>query len=245
MMVSSIARAGGFALYTFAQLEVLVLIRSLVSILIVASTFVLVRSQTPDTKKEAADKTAKTSNANGTEKLRDIPFPTGINLQFLIKELARDMDINVLFDTESRLEYRTVKIELKNVTVAAAIDYILLQEGLVSEEVGPKTILVASRLRATSIPQIGVGITQLTQQLAQYFGVVGGLLVNDVRPNSVGSKAGLKAGDVIVGIDGEPVRGALGLIRAVDDKKQSDFTLKIVRDRKDQTVSLSVYKSSQ
>jgi S1-C subfamily serine protease len=50
---------------------------------------------------------------------------------------------------------------------------------------------------------------------------------------------------VIVGIDGEPVRGALGLIRAVDDKKQSDFTLKIVRDRKDQTVSLSVYKSSQ
>ena len=220
------------------------LVRSLVSILILASSFVLVRSQTPATKKEVADKTTKTTGASGTGTPRDMPFPAGINLQFLIKELASDMDINVLFDAESRLEYRTVKIDLKNVTAAAAIDYILLQEGLVSEEVGPKTILVASRLRATSIPQIGVGITPLTEQLAQYFGVDGGFLVNNVRPNSPGSKAGLKAGDVIVGIVGEPVFGPLGLIRLIDDKKQTDFTLRIVRDRKDQTVSLSIYKSA-
>lgn len=214
------------------------LIRSLVSTLIIASSFVLALSQTPDSKKEAGDKTTKTSNANGTEKRRDIPFPAGISLQFLIKELASDMDINVLFDAESRLDYRTVKIELKNVTAAAAIDYILLQEGLISEEVGPRTILVASRLRGTSIPQIGVGITPLTKQLAQYFGVEGGILIDDVRPDLPGSKAGLKAGDVIVGIDGEPVRGALGLIRAIDDKKEGDISLTIVRDRKNNTVRL-------
>jgi C-terminal processing protease CtpA/Prc len=203
-----------------------------------------VTGQTLDAKKEDADKAAKTTSGIRIEKLRDLPFPAGINLQFLIKELARDMDLNVLFDAGSRLDYRTLKIELKNVTIEAALNYILLQEGLVSEEVGPRTIMVADRFRATSIPQIGVGVTPLTEQLAQYFGVEGGILINNVRPDSPGSKAELKAGDVIVGIDGKPVRGALGLIRAIDDKKESDFTLRIVRDRRDQTVSLRLSNAS-
>ena len=145
------------------------LIRSLVSILIVASSFVLAAGQTLDAQKKDPDKAAKTSNAGGTEKLRDIPLPGGVNLQFLIKELARDMDLNVLFDPESRLEARSVRIELKNVTVAESLNYILLQEGLISEEAGPKTILVATRLRATSIPQIGVGITPLTAAACPIF----------------------------------------------------------------------------
>ncbi len=218
------------------------LIRSLVSILIVASSFVLAAGQTPDAQKKDPDKAAKTSNAGGTEKLRDIPLPGGVNLQFLIKELARDMDLNVLFDPESRLEARSVRIELKNVTVAESLNYILLQEGLISEEAGPKTILVATRLRATSIPQIGVGITPLTAQLAQYFGVERGLLINNVRLDSSGSKAGLRAGDVIVEIDGEPVRAGFARMRAIDNKKESDITLKIVRDRKNQTVTVPLQK---
>jgi serine protease Do len=97
---------------------------------------------------------------------------------------------------------------------------------------------VASQYRGTSIPQLGVGITPLTEQLAQYFRVAGGILINYVRPDSAGLKAGLKAGDVIVGIDDKPVRGALGLSRSIDEKKDSDFTLRIVRDRLDQTVTL-------
>ncbi len=219
------------------------LIRSLVSILIVASSFVLVTGQTPDAKKQDPDKPAKTIGTQG-EKQRDIPFPAGVDLQFLIKELARDLDLNVLFDSGSRLDNRKVKIELKNVTVAEALNSVLLQEGLFFEEAGPKTIMVASQFRRTSIPQIGVGITPLTEQLAEYFGVEGGFLINSVRVDSPGSKAGLKAGDVIVGINGEPVRGALGVFRAIDDKNGSDFTLRIVRDRKDQTVSVTRYKSS-
>ena len=33
------------------------------------------------------------------EKLRDLPFPNGVDLQFIIKELARDLDLNVLFES--------------------------------------------------------------------------------------------------------------------------------------------------
>ena len=220
------------------------LIRSLSFIIIVVSSHAVVTGQVPDAKKDNADKSLKTATGVQVEKKRDMPFPGGVNLQFLIKELARDIDLNVLFDPESRLENRQVKIELKNVTTAAAIDYILLQEGLISEKVGPGTILVSSRVRAQSIPKVGVSITQLTDQLAEYFGVPGGLLINYVRPDSPGLKVGLKAGDVIVGIDGEAVRGAVGLIRAIDDKKDNEFALRIVRDRKSETVKLRLDSTS-
>lgn len=88
------------------------------------------------------------------EKLRDIPFPSGVNLPFIVKELAKDLELNVLFDTESRLEQRTVRIELKNVTAAKALDYIFLQENLFFQKVGPRTILVASNTRRTNFQQL-------------------------------------------------------------------------------------------
>ncbi len=222
------------------------IIRSLAFILIVASSFVFVTAQTMDAQKENVDKAAKTSSARGTERLRDLPFPGGIDLQFVIKELARDLNLNVLFDGESfRGTGRKTYVDLKNVTSATALDYILLQENLFFEEAGPKTILVASRFQGRSIPQIGVGLTPLTEQLAQYFGVDGGILINAVGDNSAASIAGLKAGDVIVEIDGVSLKGALGLVRSISEKTEGDVTLKIVRDRKVQTVGVTPRRGIQ
>lgn len=89
------------------------------------------------------------------EKLRDLPFPGGVDLQFIIKELARDLDLNVLFDTESfRTPNRKVNIELKNVTAARALDYIFLQEGLFFQKVGPRTIIVALQTQRQKFQQL-------------------------------------------------------------------------------------------
>ena len=88
------------------------------------------------------------------EKLRDVPFPGGVDLQFLVKELAKDLDLNVLFDSQSRLDNRRVKIELKNVTAAKALDYLFLQENLFFQRVGPRTILVADNNRRTNFQQL-------------------------------------------------------------------------------------------
>jgi general secretion pathway protein D len=88
------------------------------------------------------------------EKYHDVPFPGGVDLQFIVKELAKDLDLNVLFDTESRLENRKVKIELHNVTSAKALDYIFLQEGLFFQKVGPRTILVANQTQRTKFQQL-------------------------------------------------------------------------------------------
>lgn len=87
--------------------------------------------------------------------------------------------------------------------------------------------------------QIGVGITPLTKQLAEHFGVEGGVMINNVRENSAAAKAGLKAGDIIVEADGKPVKGDFDLIRAIGEKKEGSITLIIVRDGNRQTISVT------
>jgi hypothetical protein len=55
--------------------------------------------------------------------------------------------------------------------------------------------------------RLGITAMPLTNQLAEYFGVrEGGVLVSAVEERSPSATAGLKAGDVIIAIDGAPVR---------------------------------------
>lgn len=94
--------------------------------------------------------------------------------------------------------------------------------------------------RAGNSRQIGVGVTTLTKQLGDYFGVAEGkgLLVNSVRENSPAAKAGLQAGDIIVEIECKTVGGMVDLIRAVNEKKEGGIGLTFIRDKNRQTVSI-------
>ena len=87
--------------------------------------------------------------------------------------------------------------------------------------------------------QIGIGVTPLGKQLAEHFGVDSGVMISEVRENSPAAKAGLKAGDIIVNIDGKAVKGDFDLIRAINGKKDGDVTLTVVRDGKRQTISVT------
>ncbi|MEO6655664.1 MAG: secretin N-terminal domain-containing protein [Pyrinomonadaceae bacterium] len=89
------------------------------------------------------------------ERLRDVRFPTGIDLQALIKELAQDLDLNVLFDKLSfNVPNRKTYIDLHNVSAARALDYLFLQEDLFFQKVGPRTILVANQAQRTKFQQL-------------------------------------------------------------------------------------------
>lgn len=87
--------------------------------------------------------------------------------------------------------------------------------------------------------QIGIGVTPLTKQLAEHFGVENGAIVNNVRENSPAAKAGIKAGDIVVEAEGKPVKSDLDLSRAVSEKKDGSVVITIVRDRNRQTVSVT------
>lgn len=87
--------------------------------------------------------------------------------------------------------------------------------------------------------QIGVSAYAVTKQLAEKFGVDGGVMINEVRENSPAAKAGLRAGDIIVEAGGNAVRNNADLIKAINEKKDGDITLTIVRDRSRQTITVT------
>lgn len=90
------------------------------------------------------------------EKLRDLPFPSGVDVQYIIRELAKELDLNVLFDDQTFRQGQQMKvyIDLKNVTAARALDYIFLQTGLFFQKVGPRTILVANQQQRVRFQQL-------------------------------------------------------------------------------------------
>lgn len=97
--------------------------------------------------------------------------------------------------------------------------------------------------RGGSGRRIGVGVTTLTKQLSEYFGVTSGLMVNEVRADSPAAKAGIKAGDIIVEVEGKEVKGDIDLIRAIAEKKEGEVSLTIVRDRNRQVVRVTPEKA--
>jgi serine protease Do len=87
--------------------------------------------------------------------------------------------------------------------------------------------------------RIGISMMPLTKQLADSFGVAGGAMITDVREDSPAAKTGLKAGDIVVEADGKAIRGDGDLIRTLNEKKEGDVTLTLVRNGSRQTVKVT------
>jgi serine protease Do len=85
--------------------------------------------------------------------------------------------------------------------------------------------------------RLGVTIESIDDQLAAYFGVKEGALVKSVLDGSAAQKAGLKAGDVITGINGSKVYESSDVNRAMERLETgADFTVEVVRDKKTQSL---------
>ena len=79
--------------------------------------------------------------------------------------------------------------------------------------------------------RLGVNVQDLTPELATYFGVKDGLLVNSVQADTPAAKAGFKAGDVIGTVNGKAVASSSDLVRELADK-EGDVTIGLTRDKK-------------
>ncbi len=90
-------------------------------------------------------------------------------------------------------------------------------------------------------PRIGLETESLSGQLADFFGVKEGVLVRSVEKDSPGDKSGLKAGDVIVKVDGSRVSQPRDLsdeLRSSGDKKA--VALQVMRNKKEMTLNLEL-----
>jgi len=88
---------------------------------------------------------------------------------------------------------------------------------------------------------LGIEGESVDSQLAQYFGVKEGVLVRSVFKGSAAEKAGLKAGDVITRIDGNPVLSSTDISRLLQppgSKKSVAVTL--TRERREMTITVNL-----
>jgi general secretion pathway protein D len=87
-----------------------------------------------------------------TEQLRVIKYNGDLKAE--IRLLAEQLNLNVIFDSQSFRTPRTVEVNFSDVTTAQALDLIFLQEGLFFQKVNRRTILVADQNRRAQYQQL-------------------------------------------------------------------------------------------
>ena len=89
----------------------------------------------------------------------------------------------------------------------------------------------AFSLGQLSTSHIGVALYDMSDQLAEHFGVKdGGALINDVVKDGPAAKAGLQAGDIIVEVDHRPVHDVDDVRRAISKKDDGEkVTIMVAR----------------
>src|SRR5205814_5793175 len=102
-------------------------------------------------------------------------------------------------------------------------------------------VMVHSSMRS------GLMVENLTPQLADVFGAKNGhgVLVRSVDKGSRAEKAGFRAGDVIVKINGEPIHDSGDFTHAIHGRKTDSVNVGIIRDKKEQTLTLSLPERKQ
>ena len=88
------------------------------------------------------------------------------------------------------------------------------------------------RVQPANGAALGVTLSPLSEQLAGYFGVKQGVLVNSVTTNSPAAAAGVRAGDVITSVNGQSVSSSADVTRALRQGSGESVEISVTRDKK-------------
>lgn len=93
----------------------------------------------------------------------------------------------------------------------------------------------------------GLMVENLTPQLGEFFGAKNGhgVLVRSVEKGSRAEKAGFHAGDVIIRVESDPVQDSSDFSHSLQSHRGGNVTVGIIRDKKEQTVTLSIPERKQ
>lgn len=92
----------------------------------------------------------------------------------------------------------------------------------------------------TSSLNVGALVEPLTAQMADYLGIPSGVMVKQVTRKSEAAAAGLKPFDVILKVGSEPVATTADWDRAIRSNQDKPVQITILRDRKQQNITLQV-----
>jgi len=92
---------------------------------------------------------------------------------------------------------------------------------------------------------LGVSTVELSRQLADYFGVKYGVLIEEVEKDSPASEAGLQAGDVITRVGIEQVDDPSDLLEIIRDHEEGDeVELTVYRSKQEMKITATLDESS-
>lgn len=86
-------------------------------------------------------------------------------------------------------------------------------------------------------PILGVRLVSITPELREHFGAKEtGVLVGGVEPDSPAARAGIRVGDILLSIAGEPVDDPSDVVRQVIENRGEKIPVELLRDGKKMTV---------
>jgi C-terminal processing protease CtpA/Prc len=111
----------------------------------------------------------------------------------------------------------------------------------------PEMDLPVSVVVVHSSARSGLMVENLTPQLGDFFGAKNGkgVLVRSVEKGSRAEQAGFRAGDVIVKVNGESISDSGDFTHAIHGRKNNAVTVSIIRERKEQNLTLTVPDRNQ
>lgn len=181
----------------------------------------------------------------------------GILVTDVIEESGAEMagldsgDILIEFDGTKLTSVETLRKKIRDHDVGDKVNVKYVRDGSTKnanvELLGRKdaNIFVAPdkwvQIMDLKRPWIGIEMQEVNSQLADYFKVDSGILVTRVVEDSPAEKAGLKAGDIVVGWNDVKITAQDDLYDALDEAEAGQTVdFKVVREGKSMTKSLEL-----
>ncbi len=201
----------------------------------------------------------------------DLPVSHGVIVNRVVKDSPADKaglnedDIIIRFDG-SKITDADELVEMVGedqpgdevaVTVMRGDDELELEVTLGERPGGSKSVWITKNPKKEDFffsfdyneyPYMGVSLLDLTRQLGDYFGIDKGrgALITDVIKDSPAAAAGLKAGDVIVAIDGDEVFDTEDVEDLIEDKKAGDkVEVSVIRNKEQKKFTVEVTENEE
>jgi membrane-associated protease RseP (regulator of RpoE activity) len=167
-----------------------------------------------------------------------------------LREMPSGRTITLLISRDGNRIYFTVKLCDRAVLQQQAwSEHIGVPEPPPPAQAGRESFIGPAASGATAfldsvIPKalyVGADVNPVRTQLADYFGVKSGtgLLVESVDYQSPAARAGLKAGDVVVKVNAQPMTSRSDWLKAIRNHRGQQVQLTVMRNKQEQILMMS------
>jgi S1-C subfamily serine protease len=177
-------------------------------------------------------------NVEGAEQLRRMlkEIPAGRKVSI---EISRDGNIQTI--AVQLAERKTLEHDVWDKIGSADVSAPVPGMGILAGGVGDAPLSGGFHLPFFgSTLKVGALVEPLTSQMAEYLGVSGGLMVKQVTRKSEAASAGFRAFDVILKVGPESITTSADWERALHTNEGKTVAVTILRDKKQQTLTLQV-----